>query len=118
MNGKSRQSSNPFERMDAWDQVSMREADRERARNAMRNADWAVDLVVRAVDDLGTLAAALRRAAAMLRGSLDRMARLARLSGAEVEREAFLAQAVDAADLERRIRDYERRSQPMPHSAA
>jgi uncharacterized protein DUF3563 len=118
MNGKSRQSGNPFERMDAWDQVSMHEADRERARNAMRNADWAVDLVVRAVDDLGALAAVLRRGAASLLGSLGR---LTRLSGADVEREAFLAQAVDAADLERRIRDSERRSQPVfnaPHSAA
>jgi hypothetical protein len=97
MDYDTEQRRHRFELLDPLEDIRMSTSDREQARAAMQFADWIVDLLILVAGKFNALAAAVARA------------------GADVnsQREAYFSRATDTADLERRIRRWERQTQGL-----
>jgi hypothetical protein len=61
MKHDSRPSNGRFDRFDPLNGMRISARDRDTARSAMQNADWITDLLVRTVDEVQALAAAISR---------------------------------------------------------
>jgi hypothetical protein len=86
-----------FELLDPFEDIRMSPSEREQARATMEFADWIADLLILAVDRIQAMIASLVGAG----------------GDANLQREAFFSRATDTADLERRIRRWERQTQGL-----
>jgi hypothetical protein len=86
-----------FELLDPLDDIRMSPSDREQARATMEFAEWTADLLVFAANRIQAIGASLAGAGI----------------NANFQREAFFSKATDTADLERRIRRWERQTQSL-----
>jgi hypothetical protein len=86
-----------FELLDPFEDIRMSPSDREQARATMEFTDWIADLLVLAADRIQAMVASLAGAG----------------GDANPQREAFFSMATDTADLERRIRRWERQTQSL-----
>jgi hypothetical protein len=97
MDYDTEQRRHRFELLDPFEDILMSPSDREQARATMEFADWIADLLVLAADRIQAIVASLAGA------GVD----------ANLQREAFFSRATDTADLERRIRRWERQTQRL-----